>query len=231
MQSDVTQVAFFYRLWAWFESHRKQAVQGAVVVVIIAFGVSFYLWRQSEREASLSQKFAATLLTQPTATSEFLSLAKDNPDTSIAAHALLVAAGNLFAQGKYPEAQTEFQNFAQNYQGSQFTGAALLGIASCLEAQNKTDAAIAAYQNLITHYPNDISTLQAKFGLARLYESQNKLGQAVQLYEEVARSGGMGTIASEAAARAHDLRAKLPASSQPSNSSSGTSTFDLKQPQ
>ncbi len=233
MQSDVTQVAFVYRLWAWFETHRKQAVQGAVAVVAIAFVVSFYLWRQGEKAVNLSQEFASTLYNEPDATTAYMSLATANPNTSVAPKALLVAAGNLFADGKYAEAQTQFEKFAHDYRDNQFISTALLGIAACLDAQGKTEAAISAYQDLITHYPTDVPVLEAKFALARIYESQGKLSQAAQLYEEVVHIGGMGTVGSEASARIQDLRAKLPATKSSSSSganSHGTSTFDLKTP-
>src|SRR5438045_1441691 len=58
MESDVTQSALFYKLWAWAETHKKQVLGGAIAVVVVGLAAGLYLWwedaKESEANAALS---------------------------------------------------------------------------------------------------------------------------------------------------------------------------------
>ena len=84
-----------------------------------------------------------------------MKVAATYPKSSAGARALLLAAGSLFTEGKYPEAKTQFERFTRDYPDSPFMGEALLGIAACLDAQGKTAEALAAYKDLIDRHPGD----------------------------------------------------------------------------
>jgi hypothetical protein len=50
MESDVTQSALFYKLWAWGEKNKKQLLCGIVAVVVVGLGIAFWLVHQNEKQ-------------------------------------------------------------------------------------------------------------------------------------------------------------------------------------
>lgn len=215
MASDVAQLTVHERLWAWFDTHTQQALIGVAAVIVIGFGVAFYFWRAAEKETAASEelsKLAATRGGEETTNlaSAYLQVANRYSTTSAGARALLLAAANLFTEGKYSEARAQFERFLREYRASPLSTQAVLGVAACLDAEGKTDEAIKAYDNLARSRPNEPATRQAKFALARLYESQNKLEQARNLYQELAPPDARDSIGSEAGMRLEDLLAKHP---------------------
>ena len=88
-------------------------------------------------------------------------------------------------------------------------------MAASLDAQGKTDLASSAYQQVISRFSDPNTVSAAKFALAQIGERQGKLAAAENLYEEVARSNPNGSLGSEAAIRAMELKIKLPSASTP----------------
>ena len=72
-----------------------------------------------------------------------------------------------------------------------------------------------AYQRVISRFPDPNAVSAAKFALAQIGERQGKLAAAEDLYEAVARSNPNGSLGSEAAIRAMELKTKLPPPSTP----------------
>ena len=217
MEHDVTQPAYVYRLLAWFETNKKQVLLAAVAVALVGFVVSFYLWRQGEKELAAGEALSNVLATQalpgnaPKESPEpFLKVTSDYPNTSAGARALLDAGAALFSDAKYPEARAQFQRFLRDYSGSPFSGQALLGMAACFDAEGKTNDAVAAYKNLADQHPTENVAPQAKFALARIYESQNRIEQALGLYEELGRANPYNSLGAEAGMRAEELKLKYP---------------------
>lgn len=217
MESDVTQSAGFYKLWAWFETNKKQVTWGALAAVALGLIGWYFVYQQGEKEVIASEALANISLAQATGPGprpenpgEYLKVAADYPRSSAGARALLLAAGSLFTEGKYSEAQAQFQRFLREHRDSPFLGQAMLGIAACLDAQGKTEDAITAYKSLIQHHPGENVMPQAKFALARLYEAQNKPEQARTLFEDVARGDPNSSLGSEAGMRWEELRIKHP---------------------
>jgi TolA-binding protein len=86
-------------------------------------------------------------------------------------------------------------------------------VAASLDAQGKTDLASGAYQRVISRF-SDLNTVSAaKFALAQISERQGKLAVAENLYEEVAHGNPNGSLGSEAAICATELKTKLPPAS------------------
>ena len=215
MEHDVAQSAHVYKLWAWFETNKKQVLVSTAIAVGVGFVVSFYFWYQGEREVkageALSNALAPLALSgsaRTEASEPFLKVAAEHPGTSAGGRALLFAAANLFAEGKYDAAQAQFQRFLRDYAQSPFLSQALLGVAACYDAQGKSNEAVTAYKELIDHHPTENAVPQAKFALARIYEAQNKIGQALSLYDELGRT--YGSVGSEAGMRAEELKLKYP---------------------
>jgi TolA-binding protein len=187
------------------------------VILVVGVIIAFYLYQQNEAEIAASEALSNVALPQMSGagvradTAEaYLKVAAEYPKCRAGARALLIAAGSLFAEGKYPEAKSQFERFRREYPDSPFIGEALLGIGACLDAQGKTSEAITAYKELIDHHPGDVVLPQARFALARLYEAQNEPEQARNLFEEVERTDPYGSLGSEAGMRMEELKLKYP---------------------
>ena len=221
MESEAAQLPLWQQAWAWFEANKKQALLGAGALVLVGVIVAFYLYRRNEADIAASEALSNVALAPMTGASRgamadaYLKVAATYPDSRAGARALLLAAGTLFVEGKYPEAKTQFDRFTRDYSTSPFLGEALLGIAACLDAQGKTPEATAAYRDLIDHHPADQVLPQARFALGRLYEAQNKPEQARNMFEEVERSNPYGSLGSEAGMRLEELRLKYPSLAAP----------------
>jgi tetratricopeptide (TPR) repeat protein len=216
MESNVAELPLSHKLWAWFETNRKQATWGASALVVAGVVIWFFIWQQGETEATAGEALSEALIppagtpeNRPDAARAYLKVASLYPKTAAGARALLLAAGSLFVEGKYAEAHAQFDRFVRDHRDSPLLGEALLGIAACLDAQGKPNEAITAYKNISDHRQNDPVLLQARFALARLYESQNKPGDALDLFEQINRSDPYGSIGSEAGIRAEELKMKL----------------------
>jgi TolA-binding protein len=221
MRSDVAQQDTLFKLWGWFETNKKQLGWGSAIAVVVGFGIFIFVSHQTQKEVDASEAVAKismvphnpaldpSLIAGETAQA-YLHAAGQYPDSTAAGRALLLAAGNLFEAGKYPEALTQFRKFIGEHHDSQFMGEALLGIASCLDAQGKTSDAVTAYKDLIDHHPGASVVPFAKFALAGLYAAQNKPELARGLYEDVERSAGYGSLGPEAGMRLEELMLKFP---------------------
>ena len=216
MESNTGQLPLSHKAWAWFEANKKQALMGAGAVVVVGLIVSFYLYRQGEQDVAASEALSnveVPHMNNPRGEESpdaYLKVAAEYPKSRAASRALLLAAGSLFQEGKYPEAKTQFERFTREFGPSPFMGQALLGIAACLDAQGKTDEAIAGYKNLVDHHPGENTVSQARFALGRLYEAKNEPEKARNQFEEVARENPYGSIGSEAGMRLEELNVKYP---------------------
>jgi TolA-binding protein len=236
MESDLTQSALLYKLWAWGDKNKKQLLWGLIALVVLGIGIAFWLAHQSETQNdandALSQLTTRNVSsTAPEATAEdFLKVAADYPDTAAGQRALLLGAADLFDGGKYDDAQGQFQRFLNNYTDSPLRGQAALGVAACLDAQGKTNDAISAYQSILDRYPNQNIVPQAKLALARLLEGQGKFSEARSGLEEIVRTFP-GTISAEAASQLELLNAAHPeveATNRPP--ATAAPTLNLKNP-
>jgi tetratricopeptide (TPR) repeat protein len=216
MESEAVQIPLWQQAWAWFEANKKPALWGAGAVVVVSLIVALVLYRRNEADIAASE--ALSNVTVPGATgasrsdtvNAFLKVAATYPDSRAGARAVLLAAANLFAEGKYPEAKAQFERFTRDYASSPFRGEALLGIASCLNAQGNTPEAVTAYKDLIDRRLSDYVLPQARFALACCYEAQNKPELARNLFEEVERNNPSGALGSEAGMRLEELKLKYP---------------------
>ena len=216
MQSDAAQLTLQDQLLTWFEKNKRQLLIGAVVIALIGAGAGIYIWHQNEVQADASEALSKFLNmdnaggAQPGATAGLLKVAADYPGSDAAKRAVLLAAGDYFAQGSYKDAQAQFEKFLRDYRESSFADEALLGVAACKDAQGNTDEAIAAYKDIVERHSGDSVAPQARFALGRLYESQHKPEMARDLYMQVAQADPNGTMGSEAGMRLAELYSKNP---------------------
>jgi predicted negative regulator of RcsB-dependent stress response len=218
MQSQDVITAYLVKLWPWVEANTKRIAIGAGIVVIIIFITSFYFWQQNQKEIAAGQALTE-LVTSTSPDSDasqladaYLKIAANFPGTHAGGRAAVQGAVTLFKAGKYAEAQAQFQKYLGTHPGDVFCAQAALGVAASLDSQGKTDSAVAAYQRVINGYSDLNAANTAKFALAQIDERQGKLNDAGNLYEDIARSNPTAPLASEAALRAMELKAKSPTS-------------------
>lgn len=195
MDSDVKQSAFFYNLLDWGEAHKKQLLVGFIAAVIVGLGIAIYFVHQSQVQDDANNALSKLLVRTSAATPEpapeaFMRVATDYPNTDAGKRALLLAASELFTQGKFDEARGQLQRFLQEHADSPFAGQAALGIAASMEAQGKTDDAINSYRNAAERYQTPNVEPQAKMALARLYQSEGKLPEARDQLEQIVQKYG-----------------------------------------
>lgn len=204
------------QLLTWFEKNKRQLLIGTGLVAVVALVVSIYFWRQTQAQTEASEALSKVIAgsmtgAAPAGTTEaLLKVANDYAGTEAAKRAVLLAAGNFFADGNYKEAQAQFEKFLRDYRDSPFAGQALLGVASSKDAQGKTDEAINAYKDIADHHAGESIAPQARFALGRLYEQQNKPELARDQYQQVAQLDANGALGSEAGLRLAELFSKNP---------------------
>lgn len=217
MESDVTQSAAWYKFLAWLEVNKKQVIYGLVGAMVVGLAVWYFVWNSEQKRIAAGEAFSevfvplATGATPKTqASANYLKVANEYSSTKAGERAQLLAAVNLFGDGKFPEAQAQFERFVRENRESALAGQAQFGIAASLDAQGKTNEAATAYKALIDRRSAESVIPQAKFALARLYEAQGNPEAAYQLFEGLAMDERFSSIGSEAGMRAEELRTKHP---------------------
>jgi tetratricopeptide (TPR) repeat protein len=241
MESDVAHSAKFYEFLAWAEHNRSKLAYGIGVVALISLVVAFFIWRSDKAEVEAGRALSRVFVPQATAAATgaqghsrnpgaYLKVASEYPKSKAGARALLLAASDLYLDGKYSEAQAQFERFIREYRQSPFVPEAMFGVASSLEALGKMEEALTAYRNVVDRYPGQVVLPQAKFALARLYEAQGKLDLAQPLFEDVARTEPYTSLGSEAGMRSEELKAKLPKPAAPLPEAGSDSASSIPNP-
>ncbi len=216
MQSDVTHLTLQDQLLTWFDKNKRPLLTACIAVAVIGTIAGIYVWHQNQTQADASEalsNISSTAYTggsQAGTTEALLKVAADYSGTEAAKRAVLMAAGNYFAEGKYKEAQAQFEKFLRDYRASTFAGQALLGVAASKDAQGMAAEATVAYKDIVDHHAADTVALQARIALGRLYEAQHKPELARDLYQQVAQMDANGTLGAEAGMRMAELLSKNP---------------------
>ncbi len=205
------------QLQAWAETRRKQIGMGAGIALV----VGFILYTNSYMQAAKHAEAEAALfgLEKPAArgqapasvkASEYLTVVDKFAGTPAAERALLLAAGALYEENKYPEAEKRFSQFLAEFPASTHAARARLGIAASKDAQNKYAEAIAAYEALGTSAAGSSEANQAKLAVALLYERDGKADQALRVYDELNRQNPPTVWSREASLRREELLQRNP---------------------
>ncbi len=216
MEQNIAESNLLLDAWVWFEKNRKPVIIGVAAVTAAGLLAGTMAWSKKQKQIVAGEALSKVLLAQmmsqnrADAADGLLKVAGSYAGTAGGAQAQLLAAGALFADGKYADAQGQFEKFNREYVGHVLAPQGKLGIAACLAVQGKTEDAARAYKDLAERYPNANTTSQARFALGSIYESQGKLEDAVTLFEQVARSEMNTTLGNEAGMRAEEIRVKLP---------------------
>lgn len=225
MESDVTQSAAFFKAWAWAETHRKQLLWAAVIVVVAAVVIGFIVSQKHQRQVAASEALSrissqSAVTGRPADPAEFQKIAEKFAGTDGAQRALLVAGARFFADGKFAESEAQFQKFVREHPGSQFAGVAALGVASALEAQGKVAEATEAYRGIAERRTTDPVAPAARLSLGRLYESQGDLKQALESYRQL--SSQPTPLAQEAMMQMQLLLKRNPSLNEPEPAAVGS---------
>ena len=150
MESEAPPLPLSAKLWTWFETNKKQALYGAVILVGGGIIAGYIYWQQTEKEIAADQALSNVSAphlgspgARPGAGEAFLKVAATYPKSSAAMRAILFAGTSFFLDGRYTDAKAQFDRFAREYRESGLLGQALLGAAACLDAEGRLDEAIA----------------------------------------------------------------------------------------
>ena len=216
MESDLTESALFYKLWAWGDKNRKLLLYALIGLVVLGTIAAFWLANAHEKQKEANAALAALTAGNPAmpgggATADaLLKVNTDYPDSAAGQRALLLAAGDLFVAGKYDVAMAQFNKFLKDYNSSPLAGQAALGVASCYDAMGKTNDAISGYQGVLARYANQNVEAQARLRLGTLLEGQGNYRDARDVFENLYRKFQGTMLASEGAARLQALNAAHP---------------------
>ena len=113
MQAQDATTVFFLNAWTWAEANAKRVAVGVAVVAIAAFVISFYSWRQNQREMEAGESLTQALISNSGSQlgDACLKIAGDYPGTRAGRRARLQCATILFSAGNYADAQAQFQKF------------------------------------------------------------------------------------------------------------------------
>lgn len=233
-QEKEQHLELWIQLQTWAETRRKQLGIGAVVVLVAAFALytNNHLQAAKRRDAEAAlfalNKPAKPGEERPTiAAADYLKVAADHAGSPTGERALLLGAGALFTENKYPEAEKRFQQFISEFPSSAFVRQARLGIAASQDAQGRTDEALGAYEQLIAAGANTSEGNQAKLAAALLYESKGQGDKALNYYDELLRATPPVVWRQEASMRRDDLLKRNP---QLSPASTATAQSPLPTP-
>lgn len=220
MQTQDAPSEFLFKLWPWFEANRNRLLGGAAVVLVVVGGYSFYSWYHGERETTAGQALTQALVNSSGANADhqavtFEGLATQYSGTVAGGRARLQAAATLFGAGRYADAQAQFEKYVSANSSGSLSVIAQLGIAASLEAQNKLNEAAAAYRKVAGQSAEASAQLTAKFSLGRIAELSGKPADAVSFYQEVSHSSLAGSLATEAAMRAMEIKSRMAVAPKP----------------
>ncbi len=218
MDTNIAETPAIFNAMTWLEKNKKSVVIGVIGIAVVAAVVVSSNASKREKEEKAGQELSRALLSpllnrtsQADSAEGLLKVASASSGTQAGQQALLLAGGALYGGGKFAEAQAAFERFGREHSGSELAPQALYGVGASLAAQRKTDEAAKTFKETVDRYPSSSVANQARYSLASVLSAQGKLEQAVTLYEEVARADQGGSLGNEAAQRADELRAKLPA--------------------
>ena len=168
----------------FWEKHGKQITGAAIAIA--AFGLVLLYW---QHQTTYRAEQAAERLAHATDSAALAAIARDFPNTPVAAEALSRMADALYRNGRYADAANTYQSIIREFPDSALAVSSKIGLGETLEAQGNVDGAKAQYMQIINSGANSFIASSAKMGLARCLEIQGQKKEARQVYEEILSAG------------------------------------------
>lgn len=204
-------------LLTWLEKNRQLFVSLFVALSVLIVAVMVWRWRSQKVEQAANEALLAAYMPPTPSTEELkvtsdtlLKIATDHSGTSAGERALLLAAGQLFAEGKYGPAREKFDAFVQKFPESPFAATAQMGLAATLDALGKSAEALTGYNSLLQRFPSEAIANHARLAKAGLLESMNQPADALAVFDEMNRAGQFSPAVQQAAMRRELLLQKHP---------------------
>lgn len=229
MQPATTDSTKGYEFLAWLELNKKRLAFWIGIGLLLFVVVYVYSYFRGQKELAGSRALLALQTKQAgdrdsvVPAADLLKLAGEYGSTSAGERALLLAAGNLFAEGDYAQARKHFEQFQKDHSGSPLAPLAAFGTAASLDALDQVDAALAAYQSVVNQFPEDAVAPRARLAMGTLHEAKNQPEQAHRIYDQLSKQIGVGRIASDAGELLEKLERRFPHLSQSTNAPAAAS--------
>ncbi|MSU33515.1 MAG: tetratricopeptide repeat protein [Pedosphaera sp.] len=210
-------------LLTWLEENRQLIASLFIAFSLLVVIAMVWRWRskmveQVANEALLAAYTPSTPPATPTPSAEelkvssdtLLKIASDHSGTSAGERALLLAAGQLFAEGKYGPAREKFDSFLQKFPESPFAATAQMGLAATSDAMGKAAEALTGYNSLLQRFPSQSVANHARLAKAGLLESMNQPAETLAVFDEMTKAGQFSPVSQQAAMRRELLLQKHP---------------------
>ncbi|HEX5438194.1 MAG TPA: tetratricopeptide repeat protein [Gemmatimonadaceae bacterium] len=198
-------------LLAWAQIHMRQLSIGAIVIVVVALGVWFYMHAQAVREESASsalstaeQAYAAG--NAALAQSDLDKMITRYSGTHAAREGAMLLAHVLYQKGQYAQGIAKLSALTASDDPAIASGAENLQAAG-YEAMRKFDEAAQHYQHAAATTPYTAYRSTYRASAARALMEAGKTSEAAALWKTLASDKDPG-IAAEARVRLGQLEAK-----------------------
>lgn len=208
----------------WMRSHQEILAVGALVILLLVFGVPYYLksQRQTEKDASNMLNMAEYYLNSAvdakngpfkTETEKyqqsletFQRILNNYSGTPSARIAQYFVGKCQYMLGQYPQAYASFDAAAGELEGTPLADAAALGKIHSMAVQDKTAEAVALYETFLRDRPSSFLLSEAKLGYSGALLKQGDKAKAIQVLESLAKDSAGTTPGMEAERRLKALR-------------------------
>ena len=166
----------------------RSALALAVLALIAAFGLVYYMFDRSERqagEASWALYEAGYIEDSSEKIDALKKVASEYGGTQAGRFATFELANSLYSSGNYGESLEAFRNFLNKNPKHLLAPSAEEGIGYCQESLGQWNDAIQTYENMIKDNPTGPAATRSNYRLGHCYEKSNDKEKAIEFYEKV----------------------------------------------
>lgn len=189
----------------WAKSHQEILAVSVLVLLLLVFGVPYYLksQRQTEKDASNMLSMAEYYLNSqvdpkngPFKTNQekyqqsletFQRILNNYSGTPSARIAQFYVGKCQYLMGQYPQAYASFDAAMGELKKTPLADAAALGKAHCMAAQEKYPEAMALFENFMAAYPDSHLLPEAKLAYSDALLKAGNPGKAKEVLQALSR--------------------------------------------
>lgn len=165
----------------------RTSVALAVLAVIAAFGLVYFMYQRSEHragEASWALYEAGFIEDSSEKIDALKTVAAEYKGTQAGRFASFELANSLYSSGNYGEALEAFRSFLKKNPKHLLAPAAMEGIGYCQESLGQWNDAIQTYQAMVEDNPTGGAAARSLYRLGYCYEKSNDKEKAIEFYEK-----------------------------------------------